>query len=485
MKSFVFNLGLVCACCPLMANEPGVWIDPQGDAVIRRTDVGNNAVLPAGFEPIDLLEIRLDGWMPDLPALNAYVGKTVVGEADLMRMRLVFDGLVSPPGPLAIGGTSYQPAQFGDRPAYGYIELDVDHESDTGGEFMPLARNRYLANVGRFSMSPLGSISSRVVRDAGDIDSDFSSEPTFERSGGEFTLILCGCFEPTVVYQDGNEDSIFDPGELWVVNGRFFERFEAYQDESAFFGGSDFGLFDPEVDLLYTHDSAADQTTITLVFPITQLGAAILDGTSEQGIDFSLANHTSIEEALDDLIDGVPFTNGDLRQLIDGWNGQEVSGFRNPTEWIVRALVGTAPIVLDPSALFVWTDTGFGEVFGDLNHDEISDVFDGEIIEEAIADRDGTSKDADGTVNGQVAIPNFGFSFDINDLNGDGVISFSDTSLIPCLADLNGDGVLNFFDVSSFLGFYSANSPAADLNNDGVLNFFDISRFLELFGAGC
>jgi len=463
----------------------GIFTDPQGDAVIRRTDVGNNAQLPVDFVPIDLLSIHLEGWVPTSPTIDPYVGSVITDDADFVRIQVVLDGLVNPPGPLALDGPVYNPVEFGDRPLYGYIEIDIDDQKNTGGELMPLARNRYLANVGRFGSSPQGSISERMVREGEDLDSNFFSSPEFERSGGEFTLFMCGCFEPTIVAQDGNADSIFDAGETWIVSGRFFERMEAFHTASALFGGSGFGLFDPIVNLQFVHDKVSDQTTVTLVYPITNHGAALLAGQSDEPLDLSLVNQTSIEEALDDLIAGAPFTGGALRELVDNWENANTSDFRRPRQWFTHAIIGTAPIVADPSALFIWTDVGFDETFGDLNDDDLSNSEDAQIVVDTIDDEDGSSDDADGVVNGIVTIPNFGFAFNLTDLNGDGVISLDDLDSPICPADLNGDGSLNFFDVSAFLTAFGSQDLSADFNGDGLFNFFDVSAFLTAFSAGC
>ena len=37
-------------------------------------------------------------------------------------------------------------------------------------------------------------------------------------------------------------DNVFDSGETWIVQGRFFERFQAMKDWSGVFGGSSDGL---------------------------------------------------------------------------------------------------------------------------------------------------------------------------------------------------------------------------------------------------
>jgi hypothetical protein len=463
----------------------GVFTDLHGDAMIRRTDSGNNAPLPVGYVPLDLLELRLEGWEPFSPQSDPYNGTATNGDAALVRIQVEFDGVVCPPGPLALDGSGYNPYQFGDRPFFGYIEIDIDDQKNTGGEFMPLAQNRYLANVARFGLSPYGSFSERIARSADDIDSNFFTLPDIERTGGEFTLAMCGCFTPSIVSQNGDMDFVFDSGETWIVSGRFFERFNAFQSESSLFGGSDFGLFDPIVNLQFKHDIESDTTIVTLVFPITNEGAAQLLGGSTQDIDLSLVNQTSIEEALDDLIGGAPFATGALHELVDNWENRDIEDYRRPRDWYAHAIVGTAPITKDPAALFIWTDTGFGEVLGDLNDDDLSDSFDTQLIIDYVDDEDGGLNDADGILDGQVSIIDFGSNFDLRDINGDGVISENDIIVSTCAADLTGDRVLNFFDVSAFLSAYNTSDPTADINADGALNFFDVSAFLELYGAGC
>ncbi|MFG0246381.1 MAG: GC-type dockerin domain-anchored protein [Phycisphaerales bacterium JB052] len=481
----ILTMCLAGACAMGMGQNDGVHTDAVGDAAIRRTDAGNDAPLPQGFEPIDLLEVRLQGWETTTPMTDPYDGVVISGDADLMRLKIIVDGLVSPPGPIGLDASPYNPYAYGDRPLYAYIELDLDDSIETGGEFVPLARNRYLANVGRFGQSPLGAISDRMVRDAGDVDSDFGTAPQFERTGGEFTLALCGCFTPEIVSQNGDMDSIFDPGETWILRGRFFERMIAFAPESGMFGGSDFGLFDPFVEIQFCHNDIANRTTITLIYPITNEGAAMLSGEGVQPLDLSLLNQTSIAEALDDLIFGADFATGDLGTLVRDWDGRFIEDYQQPAEWGVTALIGTASTEQDPAAFFVWTDTGFDEVPGDLNNDDISDEADTMVILNTIIEEDGTSTDADGVVNDEVAIMNFGPSFDLRDLNGDGVISAEDILVPLCAADFNGDGVINFFDMSAFLSAFKNEQDDADFNGDGEYNFFDVSAFLTKFIDGC
>ena len=113
----------------------------------------------------------------------------------------------------------------------------------------------------------------------------------------------------------------------------------------------------------------------------------------------------------------------------------------------------------------------------------MSTELDSQVIIDAVDSLDGTGADADGIVNGEVAIVDFGPNFDLRDLNGDGVISEDDIVVPLCPADLTGDGILNFFDVSAFLSAYSSNDLLADFTGDGVLNFFDVSAFLSAYNA--
>ena len=481
----ILAMCLTGTCAMGLGLDDGVHTDEVGDAAIRRTDSGNDAPLPMGFKPIDLLEVRLQGWETTTPQTDPYDGVPITGNADLMRLKIIVAGLVSPPGPIGIDASPYNPYAYGDRPIYGYVELDLDDSIDTGGEFVPLARNRYLANVGRFGTSPLGPVSERMVRSADDVDANFGTLPQFERSGGEFTLALCGCFTPEIVSQNGDMDSVFDVGETWILSGRFFERMVAFAPESGMFGGSDFGLWDPVVELQFCHNDSADRTTITLIYPVTNEGAAMLSGQAVQPLDLSLVNQTSIAEALDDLIFGADFATGDLATLVGQWDGRVVEDYQQPAEWGISAIIGTASTQQDPAALFVWTDTGFEEVMGDLNDDNVSDELDTQMIISTILNEDGTSSDADGVVNDEVAIFDFGPSFDLRDINGDGVISSEDILVPLCAADLNGDGVINFFDVSFFLSAFYDGQDDADFNGDGEYNFFDVSAFLSKFIDGC
>lgn len=474
-------------CSGLACAQPGsgLWMDDDGDALIRRTDLGNDGGLGDGIEPIDLKQVRITGWETPTPTTDPYTGH-VATNADLLRLEIVFAGVVSPPGPLALGTAhQYDPFRFGPNPVYGFLDLDVDDQVNSGGELWPLALYRYLANVGRFGRTPAGAFAERVARSADDLVDDFDSDPQFERTGAEFAFTMCGCWDPQIVSETGDGDGVFEAGETWMVRGRFLERAQSFAPISGVFGGSSIGQYDPEVTVRWRHDTMQDATIIELIFPLTMEGAGLLSGQPPQAINLSVSDHVSIAEALDDLIYGAGMATGDLERLVRDWEGRDVDDYLEPTEWFCTALFGTTYLVPDPVALYVWTDTGFGEVLGDLDGDGVASSLDRDAVRAAIAAQDGGPNDADGVVDGAVTIPDFGSNFSIYDVDGDGIIGPCDVIGLGRGADVDGDGTLSFFDVSMFLALFASGDSSADLSGDGTLNFFDVSLYLSLFNAGC
>jgi len=59
------------------------------------------------------------------------------------------------------------------------------------------------------------------------------------------------------------------------------------------------------------------------------------------------------------------------------------------------------------------------------------------------------------------------------------------THTVFCPADLNGDGMVDFSDYLEFLNLYDAGDPRADFNGDGMVDFSDYLEFLNLYDAGC
>gem|GEM_PF-613745 len=467
------------------SNSPpgGNWTDDTGDADFRPT----GSLTAPHFQGLpDLLSISVRFWDPASPSDPFSGAEGSFGTSHVFRFDMTINGLVNPPGPLALGGYPWDPDEFGACPLNGFIEFDVDGQKNSGGELEPVAQTRYLANVARFGGLPDSSYGNHAARSAADYDGVFLTQPSIEESGAEFALILCGCFEPTLITQTGDMDGHLDPGESMIVRGRFFERMQAVAPFAGSFGGSDFGLYDPEIDLLFTHDLATDTTTVSFVFALDQLGAAILTGEPQQPMDFSLFSHTSLAEAVNDLIftaEGFlgPVTDPAVFELIREWQGgSPVGNTLDVTKWDVHALIGTSYLNQGAGALYVWTDAGFDAPFGNMVADSFIDMADLDAITATIAAMDGGPADADATINGAVVITNFGPNFNLHDLTNDGVIDAADLAAFPPFsADLNGDGRINGSDISFILNAWGNPSSPADLNGDGTVNGADISFILS------
>lgn len=459
-------------------------VDLDGDAVIRRTDPGNDGQLPAGATIPDIASVSICAWQPFNPAVDPYVGTTIDPDgADIFKLEIIINGFVNPPGHLF--GSNPDVFVFGPSPVVGFLDIDVDDEKDTGGELDGAAESRYLANVGRFGIRPYDSLGERIATSRQDIDGNFNTQPQYERSGADFALVLCGCDAPTIVSQSGNMDNIFDPGEDWIVNARFFERAQGYRDASAAFGGSAPGLYDPKVDLRFTHDIATDTTTITLVYPLTMAGAAALAGQPEQPIDLNVANHNSIAEGIQDIIDGADAggISGPAWELVRKWQGEDYTHATDISEWSMTALFGM-PYASPSEGTYVWTDTAGDETFGDLDGNGTVDTADESLVRNTVYDNDNTSNDADNTFNGMWTLLNPGYNFSLYDLDGDMVVDAIDLNILRPVADYNRDGIVNTADFIVYLNDWASGNSSADLNLDQVLNTLDFVVFLNAWSAG-
>lgn len=478
--------------------------DPAGDARLRRTDGGADAetVNPAHLP--DLVGLELTGWTPDDPVLDPYAGVIDPSASpDLTRIVLQFEGLVNPPGPIGLAGLAHDPARHGPNPVYGFVEFDVDGDDDSGGENRAVAVNRFLANAARFGSIPQDSGYDRLVRRPGDADHSFATAPQFERSGAEFIIAMCGCWELAVLDEGGDPDGVFDAGDDWIVSGRFLERAQGFGCLSFVFGDaseggpSGFGLYDPVTEARFVHDQQADMTTIELVIPMTQAGAAMLTGQPAQPIDFTFggANHASIEEALTDLVLGAATASGVCAQFAGDWAEIDLrpdpwEDIRplDPTTWASRAIIGTVYAQEQPDATYAWTDTAFASVFGDLNGDGVLDGDDTSEMESEIEDLDGTPADADGLTDGRVTVPGFGPAFSLFDLDYDGAVGPDDLAIAStCTADfVEPFGTLDLADISAFVAAFAAAQPQADLAEPwGTHDLSDITAFVAGFLAGC
>ncbi|MBX3362270.1 MAG: hypothetical protein KF705_12655 [Phycisphaeraceae bacterium] len=471
-----------------LADDGKQWLDPRGDASLRRMDFGANGSIGPFANLPDILSLTVGAWEPASPATNLYVGE-YDDDGEFFRLDLVLAGVINPPGELGILDV-YDPFEFGPSPIYGYVEFDVDNDINTGGELPSVAAMRVLANIARYGGVPQGEIGERTLKQGSGLDFDFATPPFYERSGADFSLAFCGCTPVTVISEDGNQDGTFDAGETWVVQGRFFERFGAFNSASSMFGGSGFGAWNPLVKLRFSHDIASDTTTITLVFPLTQQGAGLMAGAAPQPFDFNVGNQTSVAEAIHELVNQSTSITGAVRTLSVGWRGKSVSDGLDPESWRAMAIVGTAYESPD-DALFVWTDAGFDVIPGDFNGNGSVDQNDETELLDYIAAKDGGPDDADSTVNGVVVLDGFGLNFSIYDTNYDGTVSSADLNPSGHPADVNGDGMVDILDLLDFFGAFSAcegqagpcfvGNVNADFNRDLIVDILDLLDFLQAF----
>lgn len=484
--------------------------DPAGDAVLRRCDAGAVGVVNPpvvqgrpGALP-DLLQIRYGAWEltpSQMVPPDAYNGHWSDGlYEDLFRVDLKFAGLVNPPGPLGLNGDAFDPYLFGNRPVYGWIDFDMDADRDTGGELGAAALSHYLAVVGRFGQIPSGGMADRTATAGGELDQNFGTAPQYERSGAEFSLVMCGCFTPTVVNTYGDADGVFGPGNTWIVSGRFFQRCAGYRALSAVSGGSQPGLYDPVVQLRFRHSTQSDTTTVSLVYALTMRGAAMLrEGVNcvPQQLDLTVNNDSSIQEAITDVIDGAKDPDLILNSfttwiLASRWATKSPLDAMDPFRWTVRAVVGTSYSQAYEGAAVVWTDAGFNERLADFNADGAVTQADRGVLMQEVSSFDGTGADCDEVHNGVYTICNFGPDFCVMDLNYDGRVDQLDAALVPAggvQADINGDCRVNTQDLTLLLLHFGQTGGATygdgDINFDGQVTTADLTILLLYFGAVC
>ena len=339
-------MGLAVSSCDpasCAANQPvRTWNDPAGDVLVRRTDPHMQSEMGALCNPPNLTRMTVSAWNSATPSTDPYNGSYAdPATAHLLRFDLELRGVVNPPGSVSL--SSYNPFQFGPSPLYGYVEFDVDGDCNTGGELGPAARNRYLANIGRFGRIARPPLTDRAARFGWQVDSSFSTPPQIERSGADFSLAFCGCYPTTIISESGNGNGLFEAGETWMVRGAFFQRAGGYQGACSSTGGASglqVGLYVPWVNLRWSHNTTTDRTTITLVFAATMEGAAQLTGQPVQPMNLNVNDHVSLVEALNDIILGcgsvAPGTP--THTLSNRWAGRNPldPAYRDPGRWSDR-----------------------------------------------------------------------------------------------------------------------------------------------------
>lgn len=491
MKESAFIAAILCSSMAHLAAEagpgPAVYLDRAGDASLRRTDTGAHGTVDPNTVLPDVIAVRVGGWVPTSPATEPYIGSyTDSTLADFVRIDIELLGLVNPPGPLGVTSWDYDPYRHGVSPLYGFVELDVDRDPDTGGELTNSAPLRYLANIARFGSAPSDAPLSRTALSRADIDYNFDTWPQYERSGTDFSVLFCGCAPVIVVSKTGNGDDIFDAGETWIVRGRFFERFSGYTPVSGMWGGAAFGAFDPLINARFSHSTVSDTTTVTIVFPISQVGAAALAGTAVQPLDALVSNQTSMEEAVLDLHLQPSVMPNATKVLASGWRTVPFDSIRHPQSWRVRTLVGTAYDWIEDSP-YAWTDIGFGAIFADFDGDGYSGESDLDAFIAYINEEDAS----DGVIDNRVVLSPPGWTFSVYDVSGDFVVEYADWSYGRHPADVNHDDMVDAVDFLDFLAAFSdcdgrptpctSGAVLPDLNGDGLTDILDLLTFLDSF----
>lgn len=428
------------------AIEPVIHLpDSRCDVVILPTDPDADAPFdPIAHPPMNLLELKMGTWNPADASVDIFDG--AYNEVGLfVRIEIILEGLVNPPG--NIDPIAFNPFAYGDRPVYGFIEIDMDNDFNTGGE-LDSPRYRYLGNIARFGGLPANSQHrDRTAIQGSDLDQNFLTEPFVERHGEDFHIaILGGNFTANDIDKiDGNTDSVFESGETWNINASWFHRAHGYEPFSFATGGTIAGEYAPLSILRFQHDPVLDVTVLSLVFPLTNDASAMMQSPpqSPQPNNNDPSDQFSVMEALDDLIfsaiviDKFP---SELPEevLIQRWRTKNAASFLDPTAWDVTALLGSSYLNPDPAGIFfVWNDAYPNVLPGDVNGDGSNNNDDQNEIDDYIYNNDA----ADGSLDEAVTLSDFASDFSLYDINQDGVVNALDRDQVIEGGECNDDNL--------------------------------------------
>jgi len=463
-----------------------VFIDPVDDMALRRTD-DDPSVDPLTTNGPELLCATLGRWVPVDAYADPYFGNySTNGECDtngeFLRLDMVFDGLFNPPGDL-IG---YAPTKYGPNPLFGWVELDMDTNAETGGETEEPDLG-YNANVARWGGMPQGAwFEDRISIDGEPWSGDFEEIPATHRSGLEFMLLFHGNYMHDIEeYVEGNTNNVFEEGETWIIGGDFFWRAPGYDPITYTLG------YRPHVTIRFKHSIVDDATTVSFVYPLDNLAhARLYNDWPAQDNDFTGGNANSVYEALSDLRISAdnpwpgppPWQEHDNWPLLVQWATQDPLDHLNPWDWRCTMLFGTGleqyPV---GGGVHVWTDAWPNVVVNDFNGDGLITKTDRQLLNDYVTAHDGeTGYDADGMVNQEIDREAFSNRFSMHDDDYDGLVStngFPEQG--PC--DYDNDGDVDLDDYRAFQVCYSTTALDPEvLVNVGCLDAFDDNNDLDV-----
>lgn len=485
----------------MRAQTPTVLTDPLRDACVIRTDDSDDAPFDAEDHHLpDILEIRLGAYAPYCPVSNLF-GGTWSANGGFMRLDIVFDGLINPPGPVGMSDNPvYEPYQFGVNPVFGFIELDVDANVETGGE-IDFPELRYLGNIARLGGYPVvNHYSNRVAISRADFDHSILSEPFVDRSGEEFHLSLIGDEISSIykVYENPNgQPGVFDPGETWHLSGNWLHRAHNYERYSLQCFTAE-GRYMPQSVLRFRHSTWSDRTTVSLVFPLRNSDHAktqypLPPTQSNNGCP---GDQFSIEEGLVDLVySTINADPGDMMeaefQLIADWAIESPESMLVPGAWRVNACLGSAyPAQQSGGARFVWTDMYPNVVKCDFTGDGVVNIGDVTMFQAFLATHDGHPDydNDDNNCNQSIELDDFARNFCLFDSNYDGYVNSNDMAR---LGDMDWNGQVDCGDIDDLaLGLlnpvayeqtYPGKLPVkhGDMDGNLVLDGRDIQIFVN------
>ncbi|MGD2110624.1 MAG: hypothetical protein PVI86_14695 [Phycisphaerae bacterium] len=489
---------LIVACCWILSVAPRAGLaqsawqvlsDRAGDALARPTDPGADAPFDlTEHRAVDLRRITLGTWRPSEPEINLFSGE-FRNDGAFLRLDVVVEGLANPPGD--VDPFRFDPFRYGEHPVYGFVEIDMDGDVRTGGE-LDAPEYRYLGNIARFGGRVTRSaFQSRAAVDGSAFDGDFLTPPFVERHGEEFHLVLLGWqFDyRDIVEIVGDRDGTFEEGEIWNIRGPFFHRAHGFEAFSFVEGGHHPGEYAPKCDLRFRHDAVNGVTVISVVLPLTNVGAGLMRGEQPEPMNHNPQDHASVYEALRDLRLSAAFlelfpTGLDEEQIISGWAGREPAEHLDPRAWEVTALFGTSFMAPDPAGLFfLWTDVFPNVAVGDMDGSGGWSLADARAVRQYIREND----QLDGVVDDKVRLLTFASGFSMYDVNYDGEVSELDIVGGGRHCDNDSDGDLDLRDVAALQTWFdctvqSGQGPCArfDVTDDGHVDLRDFRLFEQV-----